>query len=213
MKRAAIYFIVIVALFYAEAGIVGVPNVIDYHDPNFIPREHETNSFFITKDKDGNILGDAVPPENGAINTNRESLAAKDFPEGNWGEELEGVRVSLRLDKSIFTNSEFIRTTVLVRNITNEYSLFVKANQVKPDLAIGFTVWDKSGQRVPSKPEYHGFLMAGFPTIILPGTQRKYAELLNDSYDLTNGIYMIQASAALGGGIEISSAKVPLEIK
>jgi len=197
----------------------GFTNVINTEDPNFIPQAHETNTFFATYYVGENYLPALTSQESEDSKTNRECLPAKDFPEGNWGERECGVQMSLRVAKSVFTNGEPIDTTVLVRNVTNEFFFFMPGNPVKPGLPVSYIVFDELGQSVVSKPDYHGLVLGGHPAVIAPGAQRKYLECVNDSYDLTNGNYLLQAMIYLPEGKPlnentiIKSAKVPIEIK
>jgi len=197
-------------------------NRIVFHDPNFSPKKYETNMVFIT-DNSHRIFASTPITEQmmREARQTRESLPANDFPEGNWGDLTGGAQISLRLEKSPCTNGEPINAIVLVRNVTNEVFLLYNCNKVQPGLWINFTACNESGQPISAKLPYGGILMGNRPHIITAGTQRKYLETVNDTLVLTNGNYWIQASVTAthatgtnsGETFEITSAKVPVEIK
>lgn len=156
--------------------------------------------------------------------TNRESWPAEDFPEGNWGEVMDGGQISLRFDKQVYTNREPINAVVLVRNTTNQVIVFLLTDGVAPGF-INFQAYTQSGQSLDPKPKYSSPVApnAGVVNIIQPGLQRKFIEALNRSYDLTNGTYLIEASIKLSekeltgaiksGPQEVKSARVRVEIR
>jgi len=184
-----------------------------------------TNALFITYGEDvyierasgRNIRSDVIEY---AKNT-PECWPAKDFPEGNWGEMIKGIQVSLRFNQQSYTNGEQISATVLVRNTTNHVFGFYYSNKVSLGV-VNYLACTVSNQPVASKPDYAGLRMSSGGTIFLDsGFQRKYVDHLNDTFDLTNGHYLVQASirsarmnATNGVDLyEIKSALVPIEIK
>lgn len=125
----------------------------------------------------------------------RESLPAKDFPEGNWGEAVNGLQLSLRFTSKTYTNCEHIDAILLVRNITNRYVQYVafpdgSGNTNGP---VAFVVTTTSGKIISSKQQ-PPVLLGGHDYLIPPHTQRKYVETLNNRYHLANGTYFIRAS-------------------
>lgn len=158
--------------------------------------------------------------------TNRESWPANAFPEGNWGELDNGIQVSLRFDKQIYTNQEPINAIVLVRNTTNRGFVFYDSNDVAPG-TVNFLAYTESNQLVAQKPRnYIGLRYSnGGMNGIRAGLQLKYVDFLNRTYDLTNGNYLVQASITAyrtngtnttipyGVPYEIKSAKVPITIR
>lgn len=199
-------------------------DVFSLHRPGFSVEPYKTNTTFVTDDghiyfKKG-FLKYLDPQKFEAAKKFRESLPAKDFPEGNWGLPVEGIQVSLRFNKSSYTNGELIDTIVLVRNTTNEYFLYPPCNNKVTWREVDFKAYTSSNQLVESKPLDNSIHFGGPLVSLLPGIQNKYENHLNDTYDLTNGSYLVQAAIEFSGGtspngewIEIKSAKVPIEIK
>ncbi|HEV2693530.1 MAG TPA: hypothetical protein VG347_11595 [Verrucomicrobiae bacterium] len=150
-----------------------------------------------------------------------ECWPAKNFPEGNWGEPVKGIHVSLRFDKQVYTNGENIKATVLVRNETNHVFGFYYANKVAWGVA-NYRMYTVSNQPVAAKPDYTGVRVLSSSMLFLDsGFQRKYVDRLGDTFNLMNGRYLVQASIqsirmnATNGvdPYEITSAKVPIEIR
>jgi hypothetical protein len=135
--------------------------------------------------------------------TNRESLPAKDFPDGNWGELTNGIQLSLRFDKQAYTNGEKITAILLVRNTTNRLIHYRWIYPSKDYLwgdgpALLVTATD-SGQPMPvSLPakeakQFTETFSSSELTDLFPHTQRKHMERLDDKYHLTAGTYRIHA--------------------
>lgn len=206
----------------------------------------ETNTFFPTDDghiyldtETGKIINPRKVEEAKKI---RESWPAQNFSEGNWGEVDHGCQLSLRFDKLVYTNGEFISAVVLVRNATNDQNylvLFLYSNKITGG-SINYSVYAASNTAITLKPS------RAEPRISAPSstgfrafahTQRKFSDHLNDMFDLTNGVYFVQASVSGHGQlvdtnrhpsvsgielpkalgkmdfIELKSAKVRIEIK
>jgi len=180
-----------------------------------------TNPIFLNSDNSYYSGGGSDPQKIEAAKKTRESLPAKDFPEGNWGDLVDGVQVSLRFDKLSYTNGEPINAIVLVRNTAGHDFSFEYSNKVGLGV-INYLAYAKSGQPIASKPKYDGLItLSGTSVLINSGFQRKFVEHLNDTFALTNGNYMVQASiisyrAGQTNSLapyEIKSAKVPIEVK
>jgi hypothetical protein len=124
----------------------------------------------------------------------RESLPAKDFPEGNWGDVAGGFQLSLRFEKTTFTNGEAIIATLLMRNVTNDdaYLSFSTFPVGYGDGPIGFKVVSAAGVEL-MQHQFVGGAGGAYYQWLLTGTQTKYVEHLDSRFDLTNGEYTIQA--------------------
>lgn len=147
----------------------------------------------------------------------RESLPAKDFPEGNLGEATNGCQLSLRFTKATYTNGEPIEAILLLRNVTNQIVKYRYLYEVdRFDGPARFDVVSDSHETIPG-PQTRSFI--GGSSMIsewpLPNTQHKYVEHLNSGYTLTNGTYTVCAvvrSADFSHAVEIRSAPVTIKI-
>jgi hypothetical protein len=145
----------------------------------------------------------------------RESLPAKDFPEGNWGEIANGIQLSLRFTKTIYTNGEPIEAIVLLRNVTNQ---IIKLNFYRDvdllDGAAVFQIISETGEIIPEHFPSASVVEGGnFATCPPPGTQQRYVEHLNLGYELTNGMYTVCAivnMAYLPQSVVVKSAPVTI---
>ncbi|HEX3856079.1 MAG TPA: hypothetical protein VHY30_02145 [Verrucomicrobiae bacterium] len=132
-------------------------------------------------------------PKIDAVEKRRETLPAKDFPEGNWGQPFRGFQLSLRFNKDIYTNDEPITAILLLRNITNRFINYSGSDSANNDGPFELSVTTEKGQLLTSPPIVDWIVSAGgggIPT----NTQHKYLEQLNNRYNLTNGAYLVQAS-------------------
>lgn len=166
-----------------------------------------TNALFVTYDVNDNSVyfgGGNVPSVDPQklteARTNRESLPDQYFLEGNWGTLTRGIEVSLRFDKPLYQGSEPINATVLVRNVVKTNLSFAMTlygnNKVTRDI-VDYHVYTPSGENVPSKPKNHGLYMpSSIGCSVFGGTQRKFTERLNDTFDLAPGRYFVEASVS-----------------
>lgn len=146
--------------------------------------------------------------------TARESLPAKDFPEGNWGDVQDGFQLSMRFEKQIFTNGEPIVATVLLRNVTNsDVSLSYSDLPVGySDGPIGFQIISSArGNMAQHKFELGGEISGGM-SFLFYRTQAKFLERVDRRFDLTNGTYSVQAVASGWVGIDTPVRK-QVEVK
>ena len=161
--------------------------------------------------------------EKGEEEQSRESLLAKDFLEGNWGQPSEGFQLSLRFDKQIYKEGEPITAIVLARNVTNYEIGFVELVRTGGNGPVGFVITNANAQRLVSeweKPLGPGHIFnAGHMVMIEPKTQWKFLERLDKIYQLTRGSYSVQAAIKIpttnppGGFVEIRSGEVPIKIR
>lgn len=196
-----------------------------------LSRAEETNGLYLTKLYfDSAIVGPSREELLAEARTNRESLPAKDFPEGNWGDPTQGLQLSLRLEKQAYTNGEPINALLLARNITNQFVGFgYPIYAIGGAIPIGFAVKAANGQPLTSRQEgpiAPGTVRAlGAQLIeIAPQTQFKFFERLNDMFDLTNGDYLVHATVNINqrkildgksvsvGWVEVKSADVQIKI-
>jgi hypothetical protein len=193
-------------------------------------RADETNTIYVTDNgKSFNRLfleskerGIYLNPEKvEAAKTNRESLSAKYFPEGNWGEVTNGYQLSLRFTKLTYANGEPIVAILLFRNATNQ----IRDDNNRYLWNVGwfdgpakFQITTDSGKIVPeSRPEPIQVIQGGnVSNAPFPHTQRKHLEHLNKDYELPSGKYMIQAYIEMFGGLSpltIKSAPVLIKVE
>jgi hypothetical protein len=200
---------------------------------NLLANADETNELYLTETTPGVVYsGNSIEQHHDQLffeaKTNRESLPAKYFPEGNWGNITNGCQLSLRFDKQIYTNGEPITAIILIRDTTNRSILFINdhfQNEDGPFLLLATT---DTGQPVPAKAVIQAMAGgAGATGGVARHTQRKYLERLNNRYDLTNGAYLIQAAIEILSfqtrvvngkpngpmWLEIKSAAVPIKIE
>lgn len=161
------------------------------------------------------------------LRTNREYLPAGEFSEGNWAESFLGCQLSLRFTKPVYTNGEPVMAVLLVRNVTNQV-VDLRALQHPMGGPVHFHVVSEAGSILPER-EFHPvyFGSSGSSRPILPGTQWKFRENLNEGYTLQPGTYTVQAFIAIpmeedklvdGKWVrsprkEVTSAKVTIRIE
>jgi hypothetical protein len=132
-----------------------------------------------------------------------ESMPAKQDPEGHWGEITNGLQMSLRFEKQIFTNGEPIDAIALIRNVTNQPVVFFQPVRI---LAT------KDGHSLKRKDDT-GVIVISTPleATVFPQTQKRNRERLDQIYDLTqNGEYIFQAVCVRPA---VASQKVSVLIK
>ncbi|HEV2693529.1 MAG TPA: hypothetical protein VG347_11590 [Verrucomicrobiae bacterium] len=125
-----------------------------------------------------------------------ECLPAQNFPKGNWGAVQDGYQLSMRFEKQVFTNGEPIVATLLMRNVTNidlylHYSTYPVGFDNGP---VRLAVTSGSHLLTPHKfsgPEV--ILGNSYVQWLMPGTQAKYIERLDQRFDLPAGAYVVQA--------------------
>ena len=171
----------------------------------------ETNELFVTENNPGTAyLGPSVDQHRElqleVARTNRESLPAKEFPDGNWGEPVSGLQLSLRLDKQSYTNGEKITTILLARSVTNGGVIFAGTSYPNGYAPIGLVAMAADGRHVISRQELWEMTpkspristtISGGVTVVAPKTQQKFLESLNSFYDLTNDTYLVHATVKL----------------
>jgi hypothetical protein len=133
-----------------------------------------------------------------------ESRPAEQDPEGHWGEATNGLQISLRFEKQIFTNGEPVNAVMFVRNVTNQPVAYLQLTQI---LAT------KNGKPLNQKNANDGeiFISTPMSAIIFPQTQKKNQKRLDQLFDLTeNGEYIFQAVCSHP---KVGSDKVSIVIK
>jgi len=175
---------------------------------NHSVKAEETNELYVTDDNSGiylnqNSMGLHQEKLLEEAKKTRESLPAKDFLEGNWGESLNGIQLSLRFDKQAYTNGEQITAVLLARNTTNIYIGYADSLGGNGDGPIRLVVTTATGQ--PITPQQPPIIFGGHDYIIAPKTQRKHLELLNSKYNLTNGAYFIHAAVKIASNKSLDS--------
>jgi hypothetical protein len=115
-----------------------------------------------------------------------ESRPADQDSGGHWGQATNGFQLSLRFEKSTFTNGESIVAVTLVRNVTNVNETYFFPVQI---IAVkdGKILEQKNNQEIIS------ITMPPMKTLF-PQTQNRYQVNLSQEYNLTEaGKYEFQA--------------------
>jgi len=164
----------------------------------------DTNKFFITIDDEDRDVSDHT-------NGLNEYLPAEQFLAGNWGQSTNDIQVSLRFEKSCYTNGEPITAIILVRNVTNKtvdyHNIYVDGF----DGPVRFFVTSADNCKVEGIQ--WGDVSAKSADVIV-GSQRKFLERFDREFHLTNGTYFIQAYVMPGSRrVYAESARVPITIK
>ena len=187
----------------------------------------ETNELYVTDNSVGIVYSEnAAIAHHAALveeaKKTRESLPAKDFPEGNWGEATNGIQLSLRFTKETYTNGEPIEAILLLRNVTNQMVKLGYLRQVDSlDGPARFQVLSDSGSLIPEhyyNPIANQIMSGGSSRLCpLPGTQQRYVEHLDGEYRLTNGTYSVHAIIGMSYYsptiTEVKSAAVTIKIE
>jgi|GEM_PF-4543038 len=164
----------------------------------------ETNKLFVTINEWENNVSDFT-------NGTNEYLPAKLFPAGNWGEAKNGIQLSLRFDKTGYTNGEPITATILVRNVSSKRMPYNKFYVSGRDGPVRFVVSSASNHRVEAVPMGENCSCMGAD--IRAGGQNKFLERLDKEFYLTNDTYFVQAYVDTGfRRMCAESAKVQLTV-
>jgi hypothetical protein len=105
---------------------------------------------------------------------------------GNWGEATNGFQLSLRFEKTEFTNGEPISAAMLMRNISGVEETYFRPIKI---------VIIKDGNTLKRK-DSNGLIEINAPLIktLFPQTQDKYILNICKIYDLSEpGKYAVQA--------------------
>ena len=132
----------------------------------------------------------------------KESRPANEDPEGNWGGATNGFQLSLRFEKTIFTNGEPVVATTLMRNVTNVEETYFYPIQI---------IATKNGCKLEPRNKSEVIEVTVSPMKkLLPQTQCRRQINLNQEYNLsTNGEYDFQAICLHPN---ITSKIVPIKI-
>ncbi|HET7625263.1 MAG TPA: hypothetical protein VFM25_08355 [Verrucomicrobiae bacterium] len=134
-----------------------------------------------------------------------ESLPANHNADGHWGEKTNGLQLSLRFPKYIFTNGESVVAIMLMRNITNKPQTYFRPPRI---------LASQNGKVLKTKNDngLHLMQVTMLPqTTLFPQTQNRFQIILNKVYDLSeNGEYIFQAACH---NPEVNSQKVSVIIK
>lgn len=186
------------------------------------------NEFFVTEDRYVRImfLDGVASPYVDLMTADiriRESLPVQDFPEGNWGGPEHGLQLSLRFNKTNYTNGEAIVAVLLLRNTSaTNLNLFEYCPYTEfCDGPANFNVVGPLGVVPPSHPPLIPAVMPTLRDAPASKTQHKILEHVNSGYQLTNGTYTVQAVLKViypgqgnrYGHCEIKSAKVPIVVR
>jgi hypothetical protein len=131
-----------------------------------------------------------------------DSQPAANDPTGHWGYPNEGFQLSIRLDKSTFTNGEPIVASVTLRNVSDKLLWYPVS--YGEDLKTKIILYENKERVLPIKqPKGTNFLdrvkavrSGSEGAWASPaGTQRKFNFVLNEIYDLKpNANYTVQAT-------------------
>lgn len=139
-----------------------------------------------------------------AAAVSQESQPEDNFRAGNWGEEVAGMRLSIRVDSSGWTNSKTVIATVLLRNVSPSVQYFplarvtsIAGNDFR-NANFEFDVTTPDGLVVRGKQRSFSPLPKELE--VIRNTQRKFQVPLNAEFDLTApGIYRVKAKTLVHG--------------
>jgi hypothetical protein len=175
----------------------------------------QTNRVFKILD-DWNDLPPSITNFN--AQTNLELMPESMFTNGNWGTEVEGVRVSLRFDKETYRVGEPIIATVIVRNtlLRNVTNKIVHTAMTYPlPYSIINTLNNTQVKKIdPLEPIFGETMTGSLPA----GMQDRLRELFGTKYDLRKGTYTVQLTLEVRrtdkpGYAEVKSAPATLKIE
>jgi len=173
----------------------------------------ETNQIYVTIGdgkplyftKDGRTHSTSRPRN---LEEMQESLPAKDFPEGNWGTTNNGIQMSIRFNKTLYTNGEPITATILARNVTTNRISYPVCTISGRDGPINFLVLTEKGEAMKTKEFFPAICSSSIAYLWLE-TQRKFVENVDGQFDLTNGTYIV---CAVLPGFLVESGKVKIVV-
>ena len=124
----------------------------------------------------------------------QDCLPAENDPSGNWGAQWEGLQLSIRLRKEVFTNGEPILAAVTLRNGGDRvryFNIFIPREEMDTKILL-----TRDGQRIlgvdDPKPgesfqqRLHRIRQgSSHNEPLLPGTQRQFFRELSKMFDLT----------------------------
>ena len=144
----------------------------------------------------------------------RESLPAAQYPEGNWGSAQGGFQLSIRFEKTSFTNSEPIVATILLRNVTNQILNYPVINEFGKDGPINLAMIDNKGSVLPSGSDDIA-IISQHDSQLYPGTQKKFIERLSNEAVGTNTSFSVYANLTVSCPhcVQVKSANVPIKIE
>jgi hypothetical protein len=195
-----------------------LPILLLVNVPSFAGQTNETSYAFTNYE---------YSPQKGFVSTKnitgasqpRESLPVNDFPEGNWGQPMCEAQLSLRFEKTTFTNGEPITAVLLLRNITNHEICLLGSVKTGGNGPINFVVKKEDGHQLtskwdkPSEPGKISIQVSANGLSVNPQTQLKLHERLDKMYDLPGGTYLVQASLELPWLTVITPEKKSDELK
>ena len=135
----------------------------------------------------------------------RETLPADQFPEANWGQLTNGIRVSVRTSdtnlnsKTNFTVGRPLHIAILLRNESENVVRYTAAHWINYPFALTLT---RNGTRIaPRIPSVEGGAHDGsvFGRSVPPGSQHREILRLDKIYDLSlPGDYEVSAELKRG---------------
>jgi hypothetical protein len=135
-----------------------------------------------------------TPEQIEAAQSSPECRPAEDDSDGHWGALWEGIQLSIRLQKKVFTNGEPVAACVSLRNIGDRVRYFwVSTPQPERDTkvillrgqeALPPADGPKPGQSFQQRLKYvwNG---SQHQESLMPGTQRQFFRNLSEMFDLT----------------------------
>ncbi len=123
----------------------------------------------------------------------RESRPADQDPEGHWGAVDSGLQLSLRFEKSTYSNGEPVVATILIRNVSASTIEYVRAYATGRVSPIKVLAWHADAPfALKPAPDPVRASMTDIP--LFPHSQHKYQVNLGNFYDLNkDGAYVFQA--------------------
>jgi hypothetical protein len=135
-----------------------------------------------------------TPEQIEAARSAPECRPADNDSDGNWGAPWEGIQLSIRLQKKIFTNGEPVVACVTLRNVGDRVRYFwVSIPQPEWDTEVVLlrglehvprADGPKPGQSFQERLKYVR-VGSHHQEPLMPGTQRQFLRNLNEMFDLT----------------------------
>ena len=132
-----------------------------------------------------------------------DSRPAAQDPEGNWGAVVDGLQVSIRLDKKTYDTNEPIVATIIMRNVSENERVF----DISRGLPCYITIIDPQGRKLERsdwypKNTFQGSVQRLVKQVVhkdvYPGMQVKLQLDLRKFFNLTNsGQYTVSTKMAM----------------
>jgi hypothetical protein len=135
-----------------------------------------------------------TPEQIQAARSAPESCPADNDPDGHWGAPWEGIQLSIRLQKKVFTNGEPVVACITLRNVGDTVRYFrVSTPQRERDMEVVVLRGMERTPRADSPKPGQSFQQrlnrvwsgSQHQEPLMPGTQQQFLRNLSEMFDLT----------------------------